>query len=241
MSVLIESKDPMGRAILDFQETGCSAPLYVLSSMFEDDEMPVDHLFRSYNEMPEIETTALSLVRGKVLDIGAGAGSHSLYLAEKGFDVKSIDISPLSCKAMKLRGLNDVECINVFDNNLEDGFDTILVLMNGTGIAGTINRLPAFFKRLSELLKNDGQILIDSSDLKYIYEDEDGSMSINLNDKYYGEVDYKMVYCDTIGDTFDWLYVDFPLLATNAVKAGLKAELVFQGEHYDYLARITKY
>lgn len=273
--ILSADKDPMGAAILDFQKHGKAARLRVLSSMFEEDEMPVTHLFRSIREMPVLEQKALQLAKGRVLDIGAGSGCHTLELQEKGLAVKAIDISPLSCEAMKLRGVKDAECINLFDPHLssgnhsevnqenhsgenqeahseknqethseknqeqfEGGFDTILLLMNGTGIAGKIEHLPALFQRLKALLNPGGQILIDSSDLKYIYENEDGSFDINLNGAYYGEVDYQMIYKDVKGDRFDWLYVDFPLLKSIAETCGLHGELVAEGEHYDYLARI---
>ena len=256
--ILSADKDPMGAAILDFQKQGKAARLRVLSSMFEEDEMPVKHLFRSVPKMPMLEQKALQLAKGRVLDIGAGAGCHALALQEKGLAVKAIDISPLSCEAMKLRGVKDTECINLFDPHLssgnhsrehqethseenqeqfEGGFDTILLLMNGTGIAGKIEHLPALFQRLKALLNPGGQILIDSSDLKYIYENEDGSFDINLNGAYYGEVDYQMIYKDVKGDRFDWLYVDFPLLKSIAETCGLHGELVEEGEHYDYLAR----
>lgn len=236
--ILSADKDPMGAAILDFQKQGKAARLRVLSSMFEEDEMPVTHLFRSTREMPVLEQKALQLAKGRVLDIGAGSGCHTLALQEKGFTVKAIDISPLSCEAMKLRGVKDAECINLFDDHLGMGFDTILLLMNGTGIAGKIEHLPALFQRLKALLNPSGQILIDSSDLKYIYENEDGSFDINLNGAYYGEVDYQMIYKDVKGDRFDWLYVDFPLLKSIAETCGLHGELAEEGEHYDYLARI---
>ena len=236
--ILSADKDPMGAAILDFQKHRKAARLRVLSSMFEEDEMPVTHLFRSIREMPVLEQKALQLAKGRVLDIGAGSGCHTLELQEKGLAVKAIDISPLSCEAMKLRGVKDAECINLFDDHLGTGFDTILLLMNGTGIAGKIEHLPALFQRLKVLLNPGGQILIDSSDLKYIYENEDGSFDINLNGAYYGEVDYQMIYKDVKGDRFDWLYVDFPLLKSIAETCGLHGELVAEGEHYDYLARI---
>ena len=273
--ILSADKDPMGAAILDFQKQGKAARLRVLSSMFEEDEMPVTHLFRSFREMPVLEQKALQLAKGRVLDIGAGSGCHTLELQKKGLAVKAIDISPLSCEAMKLRGVKDAECINLFDPHLssgnhsevnqenhsgenqeahseknqethseknqeqfEGGFDTILLMMNGTGIAGKIENLPALFQRLKALLNPGGQILIDSSDLKYIYENEDGSFDINLNGAYYGEVDYQMIYKDVKGDRFDWLYVDFPLLKSIAETCGLHGELVAEGEHYDYLARI---
>lgn len=227
----------MGAAILDYQTKGKAGKLSILSSMFEEDEMPVKHLFRNLEEMPMLEQKALSLAEGKVLDVGAGAGCHALALQAQSIAVKAIDISPLSCEAMELRGVMNAECINLFDEHLETGFDTILLLMNGTGIAGKIENLPALFNRLKALLNKGGQILIDSSDIKYIYENEDGSFDINLNAAYYGEVDYQMVYKDVKGDSFDWLYVDFPLLKSIAESCGLHGELIAEGEHYDYLAR----
>lgn len=233
------SHDPMGSAISDYYKNGRAAHLRVLSSMFEEDEMPIAHLFRSEQEMPQLEKRALTLVRGRVLDVGAGAGCHALALQEHGFEVKAIDVSPLSCDVMKARGIEDVECVNLFDTQLQSKFDTILLLMNGTGIAGKLSRLPLLLNRLKELMAEGAQILIDSSDLKYIYENEDGSMDIDLDGNYYGEVDYQMVYKNVKGDSFDWLYVDPTLLTASCKQCGLKCEIIEEGEHYDYLARIT--
>lgn len=233
------SRDPMGSAISDYYKNGRAAHLRVLSSMFEEDEMPIAHLFRSEQEMPQLEKRALTLVRGRVLDVDAGAGCHALALQENGFEVKAIDVSPLSCDVMKARGIEDVECVNLFDTQLQSKFDTILLLMNGTGIAGKLSRLPLLLNRLKELMAEGAQILIDSSDLKYIYENEDGSMDIDLGGNYYGEVDYQMVYKNVKGDSFDWLYVDPTLLIASCKQCGLKCEIIEEGEHYDYLARIT--
>ena len=224
------SHDPMGSAISDYYKNGRAAHLRVLSSMFEEDEMPVAHLFRSEQEMPQLEKLALELVRGKVLDIGAGAGCHALALKKKGFEVKAIDVSPLSCEVMKARGI---------DPQLQGKFDTILLLMNGTGIAGKLARLPMLLNRLKELMAEGAQILIDSSDLMYIYENEDGSVDIDLGGSYYGEVGYQMVYKNIKGDSFDWLYVDPILLKASCEQCGLNCEVIEEGDHYDYLARIT--
>lgn len=231
--------DPMGAAIRDFHLRGKAARLRVMSSMFDEDEMPVDHLFRTFDDMPHLEQKALNMAYGKVLDIGAGAGCHALALQERGMDVKAIDISPLSCEVMKERGIKDVECVNLFCKQLQGKYDTLLLLMNGTGIAGKLSQLPALLNRLKELLSEEGQILIDSSDLKYIYENEDGSMDIDLNATYYGEVDYQMQYRDIKGEPFDWLYTDPMLLASVSKQCGLQCQIMEQGEHYDYLAKLT--
>lgn len=238
-SILDKSHDPMGAAISDFHRSGKAARLRVLSSMFEEDEMPVAHLFRPFNKMPRLEQKALEMACGRVLDIGAGAGCHALALQERGIEVKAIDISPLSCEVMSERGIKNVECVNLFDPQLQGKYDTLLLLMNGTGIAGKLSRLPLLLNRLKELMAEGAQILIDSSDLKYIYENEDGSMDIDLGGNYYGEVDYQMVYKNVKGDSFDWLYVDPTLLTASCKQCGLKCEIIEKGEHYDYLAQIT--
>lgn len=234
--------DPMGSAILEYQKTSKAAKLRVLSSLFEEDEIPVAHLFRSEDEMPELEKVALSMAKGRVLDIGAGAGCHSLVLQERGLDVTAVDISPLSCEAMKMRGLRDVRSMDILADEGEGpwyhSFDTILMLMNGTGIAGKAEGLKPMLKKVSELLKPDGCILIDSSDLQYLYLNEDGSFDIDLCGAYYGEVDYRMVYRNVKGKPFDWLYADYSLLASACGKCGLKSEIVAEGDHYDYLAKI---
>ena len=86
-------KDLFGKAILDFQTNNSPEDLVTETNISEADEMSVDYLFRSFNEMPKLERKALQLAKGKVLDVGCGAGSHALYLQEKGFDVTAIDTS----------------------------------------------------------------------------------------------------------------------------------------------------
>ena len=240
INTLTEREDPMGAAIRDYFRQGKSAQLKVLSSLFDDDEMPVAHLFRSYHEMPPLEQRALNEARGKVLDVGAGAGCHALALQKRGLDVTAVDISPLSCETMKERGVANVECVNIFNQRFQERFDTLLLLMNGTGIAGKLSRLPQLLSRLKQLMNPGAQILIDSSDLRYIYEDENGVLDVDLDGAYYGEVDYQMTYRNIIGKSFDWLYADSVVLAECCRQCGLKCEILVQGQHYDYLARIVQ-
>lgn len=240
INTLTEREDPMGAAIRDYFRQGKSAQLKVLSSLFDDDEMPVAHLFRSYHEMPPLEQRALNEARGKVLDVGAGAGCHALALQERGFDVTAVDISPLSCETMKERGVANVECVNIFNQRFQERFDTLLLLMNGTGIAGKLSRLPQLLSRLKQLMNPSAQILIDSSDLRYVYEDENGVLDVDLDGAYYGEVDYQMTYRNINGKRFDWLYADSVVLAECCRQCGLKCEILAQGNHYDYLARIVQ-
>ena len=139
-------KDPMGRAIADYWKTKKAERLRVFSPMFEEDEIPLQTLFRKYEDMPDIELKALDMAKGKTLDVGAGAGCHSLVLQKKGIDVTAIDISPLSVETMKDRGVKKIMEQDFF--TLKGQFDTILMLMNGIGIVGTLERLPKFFRQL---------------------------------------------------------------------------------------------
>lgn len=244
--VLLSNGDPMGAAIYDYHRNGRAGTLVVMSSQFEDDEIPLEDLFRGIEDMPDLERLALESATGDILDVGAGSGCHSLALKKMGKKPVAIDISPLSVEVMKERGLEAYQ-INFYDESFVRKFDTVLMLMNGTGIIGNIGNIPTFFSRIRELLNPGGSVLIDSSDLRYLFEEEDGSIMIDLADEYYGQLDYRMKYVDAVdtylegveGETFDWLYLDFNTLAYYAEENGFTAELVAEGEHYDYLAKLT--
>lgn len=248
IQTLDKAKDAMGTAIAEYQQKGKAGKLRVLSEMFDEDEIPVDYLFRTYEKMPDLEKKALSLAKGNVLDVGAGSGCHTIALSELKKQGKvnvghltAIDISELSCDAMRAQGIEDVRCVNLMNPTFGDKYDTILMLMNGTGIAGKLDKLAEMLNRLRELMNEGGQVLIDSSDLSYLYEDEDGDLDMEmLEGDYYGEVTYRMCYKNVKGDDFDWLYADFGTLKTFANNCGLNCELIQEGEHYDYLAKLTK-
>lgn len=231
-------KDAMGKAIADFYKGNANGKLRVLSPMFEEDEIPLSTLFRSFRDMPKMEQKALKMAKGKTLDVGAGSGCHSLWLQNNGVDVTAIDISPYSVETMKARGV-----VNVLEQDfftLDEKYDTILMLMNGIGIVGTLEKLPDFFKHINNVLAEDGQLLCDSSDLCYLYDDKDGIVELMDSDKYYGELEYTMCYEEICGDSFQWLYIDANTLRNCADANGFKMEIVRRGEHYDYLARITR-
>lgn len=231
--------DPMGRAIAEYHKTGKADRLRVFSPMFEEDEIPLTTLFRNYEDMPRIEQKALDTATGKMLDVGAGSGCHSLVLQERGVDVTAIDISPLSVEAMKERGVKKVFEQDFFTLAGQQ-YDTILMLMNGIGIVGTLERLPEFFRQLDKILAPGGQVLCDSSDISYVFETEDGIIELPDDMVYYGEHSFQMQYKDTIGEPFNWLYIDADTLREKAGRCEYTVEVVAEGEHYDYLARITK-
>ena len=234
--LLSPHKDPMGAAIADYFTKGRAAKLRVFSSQFDEDEIPAEQLFRTFDEMPVLEQEALRRATGKILDCGAGSGCHALALQDMGKQVEAIDISPLSVETMQKRGVRQAYCVNLFDEHYLQKFDTILMLMNGSGIIGKLENMSTFFAKMKQLLNPGGCIYMDSSDLRYLFEDEDGSFLIDLAGGYYGEIDFRMQYKQVKGDTFDWLYIDFQTLSYYTSENGFRAELVKEGEHYDYLA-----
>ena len=238
-SILAPEKDPMGAAISDYFNHHKADRLRVFSSQFDEDEIPVKELFRTRQTMPLLERTALQLAEGRILDVGAGSGCHALALQEMGKEVCAIDISPLSVEVMKQRGATDCRLINLFDETFTETFDTVLMLMNGSGIIGKLSNMPVFFQRMKAILRPNGCILMDSSDLRYLFEEEDGSMVIDLAGDYYGEIDFQMQYKNIKGDSFDWLYIDFQTLSLYASEFGFKAELIKEGKHYDYLVKLS--
>lgn len=232
-------KDLFGKAILDYQTHNSPEDLITETSISEADEMSVAYLFRSFAEMPQLEQKALQLAKGKVLDVGCGAGSHALYLQEKGFDVTAIDISANAIKACELRGMKKAKVQDIMQ--LEgDQYDTILLLMNGAGMCGRLKNLPNFLQKLKSLLTDTGQILVDSSDIIYMFdEDEDGGKWIPTDVDYYGEVVFDITYKGEKENSFDWMYIDYNTLQNAAFANGLRCELIEEGEHFDYLAKLT--
>ncbi|WP_374443676.1 class I SAM-dependent methyltransferase [Epilithonimonas sp.] len=232
-------KDLMGRAIWDYYHNDNPEDLQTETSISELDELPVDYLFRDFDGMNKIEQKALKLAHGKVLDIGAGAGSHSLYLQnERNLEVTALDISPKSIEVCRLRGIRNVATQNMLQ--FSDGtFDTILLLMNGTGIFQSLNVIDIYLKKLHSLLNPKGQILIDSTDILYMFdEDEDGGILIPA-DGYYGELDYIVHYKGESEEPIKWLYLDFNTLKNAAEHNAFKIEKILQDED-SYLARLIK-
>ncbi len=231
-------KDLFGKAILDFQTNNSPENLITETNISDPDEMSVAYLFRSFSEMPKIEQEALDICYGKILDVGCGAGSHSLYLEnEMKFEVTSIDISKNAVEACKLRGLKNAKVKNILDVENEK-FDTILLLMNGTGIFGTLSETSKYLQKLKSLLNPNGQILIDSSDLIYMFDEDEDTKKWIIENQYYGELTFSVSYKNQKEDDFPWLYVDFKSLKNIANSNGLRCELIINGENFDYLAKL---
>ena len=232
-------KDLFGKAILDFQTNNSPEDIITETSISEADEMDVAYLFRSYNEMPKLEKKALQLSKGRVLDVGCGAGSHSLYLQnDKNLEVTSIDISENAIKACQLRGLKNAKVQNILDLENEK-FDTILLLMNGTGIFGTLAETSNYLQKLKSLLAPNGQILIDSSDIIYMFDEDEEDSKWIPSHGYYGELIFTISYKNQTEEPFPWLYLDYNTLQNVAFSNGLQCELIKEGKHFDYLAKFS--
>ena len=228
-------KDAFGKAITQYYNEPFEGNITVKAEYFEDDYIPIPYLFRSFNEMPLIEQEALSLCKGKVLDVGAGAGCHSIYLKEKGYDVKSIDISPGAVDTMSKRGLN-ATLENIY--NHKGNYDTILMLMNGIGIAQDLYGLEKLLIHLKSILKPNGQIILDSSDISYLYEDENGIIILPSTEEYFGIVKYQMEFDRIKTDEFNWLYIEFDILKELCTKLKLNISLIKETDNSNYLVRM---
>lgn len=224
--------DVFGLALSDFYKKGDTDILWLYNSYDEPEEMPIDIFFRDGEEMPDLEHKALSLCYGKTLDVGAGVGSHTLMLQEMGIDVTAIDISAPAVKIMQQRGVK-----KAFEQDLfltTDKYDTLLFLMNGIGLTGTLAGFADFLEKAKNLIHTDGQLIFDSSDISYLYEGLPKPQN-----KYFGEVSYRYEYQQQKGNWFNWLYLDQQTLIHIANQHGWQCEIVFDDGEDQYLARLS--
>ncbi|MEG1615586.1 MAG: class I SAM-dependent methyltransferase [Bacteroidales bacterium] len=233
----IQDKDAYGKGLLAYWNGKKSAKFTVYSDLAEVEKWDISTFFRGFEEMPEAEQLALQRTRGSVLDVGAGAGSQVLWLQEQGHQVTALDISEGAVEVMQARGVKDARLQDFFAMSGEK-FDTILLMMNGAGIVQRIDRFPEFFSKAKDLLQEDGRILMDSSNIIYLFMEEDGSALINLNSGYYGEMEYRMDFENFKGMPFDWIFIDFDTLAELAAQHGFSCEKVYEDEHFLYLAEL---
>jgi SAM-dependent methyltransferase len=224
--------DVYGNALLDFYKNGKADSLWLHNSYGDPEEMPIDIFFRNEDEMPSLEHKALTLCYGKVLDVGAGVGSHSLLLQAMNAYVTAIDISGIAVKIMQERGVLKAAVQNIFST--KEKYDTLLFLMNGIGLTGTLPGFVAFLEKAKSLINPTGQLVFDSSDISYLYE---GIAKPENN--YFGEVSYQYEYQKQKGEWFNWLYLDQETLLNIAEQSGWQCEIIFNDGADQYLARLT--
>ncbi|MBT30899.1 MAG: SAM-dependent methyltransferase [Thalassobius sp.] len=228
-------KDVYGKALWDYYKGKDAEGLVIHTSYGDIEDMPVEVFYRDFDDFPMMEAFAIERCRGKILDVGAGVGCHSLIMQDQGKDVHPIDISDYCVKIMNARAIENVRKQDFFKLKGEQ-YDTILFLMNGIGIAGDVNGLKKLLNHCKSLLKEGGEIVFDSSDVQYL-KDYDG---VSSDDKYIGEIAYQYEYHNNKGDWFNWLYIDPELMKKVAGDLGWKFELLHQDENDQYLASLTR-
>ncbi len=229
-------KDLFGKALLDYWTNNEPEDLITWTHLTEPEVLPVAYLFRNFDEMPASEQIALKKAYGKILDVGAGSGLHSLYLQEQNKEVTALEWSPVSSKVMRERGVKKVINQNFFEYNPKEQYDTILFLMNGVGIVQKAKFLDKLFIKINELLAAGGQAIIHSSDLKYLYETDSGYLMPANN--YYGDVRFFIKYKGKI-ENFNWTYVDENTLRIFARQNGFEVEKLHESDEGDFLVRVT--
>jgi SAM-dependent methyltransferase len=200
--------------------------------------MPVSIFFRSQEELREVDRAAMALVRGRVLDVGAGVGSVSLILQERGAAVTAVEVVPEAVEIMAARGVRDPRLGRVEDLHPGREYDTVLLLMNGAALAGTLAGLPALFQTLDGLLAPGGQILLDSTDI--LGRRSPPSDTTWDEGEYPGELHYQMEFRGERGAPFPQLFIDPATLERVAREGGWKMELMWQGSSGAFLARLAR-
>jgi len=247
-------KDILGQAIADYFHHSSSAKLRVHTRWGQREDgqpigssteiMPVTTYFRAGGDMPELEWIALQQCRGRILDIGAGAGSHSLLLQRMGMDVTALDISPLNAAVMKGRGIKKVLCRDFFKLRTRP-YDTLLLLMNGIGLTANLDGLHLFLRKAHTLLRPGGALVFDSSDVAYLYygrppqKRPSARVGGSSSGHYYGEIFYQYEYRRQRTDWFNWLFVDKQTLRRIANKEGWKMQLLFEDKFDQYLVKLS--
>jgi len=225
--------DLPGEAIADLHFKNKPGKLWVYDEVGPRVEMDIAVYFRNRDAMPQLEQIALAECRGSVLDIGAGAGSHALALQDAGLDVTALEISPASARVMKDRGVRKVLLDDIYKHT-GTRYDTLLLLMNGIGLAGDLDGLRSLLRHLRTLLKPGGQLLFDSSDVAYLF--EEGFLP---DDRYYGEIHCQYGYKRQRTETFTWLYVDFSTLEKIVITEGWRCEKLFDDGSDQFLVRLS--
>lgn len=236
-----DPREPHGRALRDFASGDRDATIVVHSSFGEHEELPVAVFFRAPEDFFAFERAALPLCRGRVLDVGAGTGVHALYLQDRGLDVCAIDVLPEAVEIMQAAGVRDARLADVWELESEP-FDTILMMMNGIGILGTLAGLDRFLRDVPRLLEADGQIVLDSGPARLVGEPGDAAEEVALGSgaTHHGEAWITLEYKGQRGPPFRELYADSETLTRHAAAAGFACEVVFRDELGGYVARLWR-
>lgn len=227
------AQDVLGSAIEAYFLNSDDTPIRVFINKNEEPVMYPSVFFRSYKNMLKYEKISLRESKGRVLDLGCGAGCHALYLQKKGLEITAVEISKKSAKVAADRGVEKV--VNEDWRNLSlKNFDTVLVLMNGMGLAESPAELKLMFKKLKSFLSKNGSILIDSTDVTYAKADWPMRDS-----EYFGKVHFELKYKGKT-QCFPWLFVDFDTALKTAKSVKLNVEVLEKARNGHFLLRLSK-
>jgi SAM-dependent methyltransferase len=209
---------------------------------FERDEVPVSYFFRSPEQFPDAERLALDLCRGRVLDVGAGSGCHALALQDQGLEVTAIEVLPDLVDILRERGVRDARKASWMDVDAGQ-FDTVLLMMNGLGLAESLSGLPSLLRAAGRLVRPGGQVLADSTDVRVHMDREAGRTGAfeRSDGRYVGDLHFQLEFEGRKGPPFGQLYVDPETLGRCAGNEGWRSEIVQPPDKYGhYLVRLTR-
>ena len=226
---------PLERALRAHMDGSLDGSLSVVTDDGGEQELPVSLFFREGRDLLPTDRVVLALCRGRVLDVGAGAGALALPLQVAGHEVTALEVLPGAAAVLRARGVRDAQLGDLWAFRPDRPYDTVLALMNGTAAAGTLAGLVPLLVALSAPLATGGKVLLDSTDLG----DKD-SPSQRPDGRYVGELQYQLEYEGERGPPFPQLFVDPARLADAAAVAGLVADIVWRGEEGEFLMRLVR-
>ncbi len=235
-----ESMKPYGMALLDYFNGDTSSKVIAYRDDGYTDELMIDSFLREPQDFLPLENIALNLCYGRILDIGAGAGPHSIFLQNKGLKVCAIDISPEACAVMKKRGVKNVYCIDALKFKAEP-FDSIIILGRSIVMVGTLKGLDLFLEDVHRLIKPNGQILLNSLDVRYT----DNPIHLAYQEKnkkagrYIGELKIQFEYKGKKGPFFELLHVDPKTLISHALEKSWHCKIIHKEKDGNYLAQLN--
>ncbi len=235
-----EAMQPFGAAIADYERGDKNAAVDIVREDGVVEPLAIAAFFRDATAIP-MDKVALDNCRGRVLDVGAGVGIHSLYLQNKDFEVVAMDVSPEACDVMRQRGVKEVYCASFSDFKAEP-FDTLLILGRSICMVETLKGLDDFLKKARPLTKLGGQIILNSTDITKTTNPQHLAYHafVRRAGRYIGEVRLHMEYKGIKAPVTGLLHVDSVTLAEHAKKANWSCEISVQEDNGNYLARLTK-
>ncbi|MCW3980178.1 MAG: class I SAM-dependent methyltransferase [Candidatus Bathyarchaeota archaeon] len=199
--------------------------------------------FSKYEDWQLFERKAMEFVRGRVLDVGCGAGRHSLYLQEKGLNVVGIDNSPLAVEVCRLRGLRKAIVMSIEDVNFKpDSFDTIIMMGNNFGLFGSFKKARSLLKRFHKMTSKNGLIIASTRDA-YGTDNPDHLEYHRLNKKrgrMGGQLKVRIRFRKYVSKWFDYLIVSKKELGDILEGTGWKIREFIDSAGSEYIAVVGK-